>query len=512
MSFLQQFLAIGSTYFSQNIGWKATNRLRNDLAEHCMNLDMSFHKEHLPGELIERIDGDVTALMNFFSNFMIKILGNILLLIGVLIALYIEDWRIGASITAFSIFAMLFLMKISTIAVPSWKKVRKISAEFYGFIGEHITNKEDIQSCGAKEYVFHKFEKFINKWFPTERKAALLGYSMWTSSIFVFAVGTVISFGVGGYLWYKGAITIGTVYLIFNYTELIRHPLEQIRMQLEDLQKAGASIKRINELLHIKSKIDYAGDLPLDSNAIEVEFQNVNFGYEEEQKVIENLSFELKKGEILGLIGRTGSGKTTLGRLLLRLYDVKEGKILMNGKNLKDLSQQSLREHIAVITQEVELFNGTIRDNLRFFNTNIEDDVILNAFERLGVIDWLEKLPKGLDTEIKSNNTGLSAGEAQLLAFVRIFLKNPGLIILDEASSRLDPATEVLIEKAINNLLENRTAIIIAHRLWTVQRADKILILEDGKMAEFGFRKKLLENSETKFSKLLEIGMEEVLV
>ncbi|MBN1971105.1 MAG: ABC transporter ATP-binding protein [Candidatus Delongbacteria bacterium] len=511
LSFMQQILNIAATYFSQNIGWKSTNRLRNDLAGHCMNLDMGFHKDHLPGELIERIDGDVTSLMNLFSNFMIKILGNILLLGGVLVALFIEDWLIGTSLTLFSIVSMIFLTKISTIAVPYWKKVRKISAEFYGFVGEHITNKEDVQSCGAKDYVFHKFLNFLRKWYPTEKIASILGYSMWTSSILVFAFGTAISFGVGGYLWHRGIITIGTVYLIFNYTELIRRPLEQIRMQLEDLQKAGAAIKRINEILGIKSNINFTGEGKLNGDPIKLEFQNVGFGYEENQKVIDNLTFNLGRGEILGLVGRTGSGKTTLGRLLLRLYDVKNGKILLDDKNIVDITKKSLRDHISVVTQDVELFNGTIRDNLTFYNRNIGDDKVMEAFGKLGIVEWLERLPKGLDTEIKSNNTGLSAGEAQLLSFVRIFLKNPGLIILDEASSRLDPATEALIERAVDNLLKNRTTIIIAHRLWTVQRADKIMILQDGEMLEFGDRVELAKDKSSTFSKLLEIGMEEVL-
>jgi len=512
ISLMQQLLAVASTYLSQNIGWKATNRLRTDLARHCLNLDMSFHKEHLPGELIERIDGDVTTLMNLFSNFMITILGNILLLSGVLVVLFYEDWRIGLSISLFSIVSMIFLLKISTIAVPYWKKVRAISSDFYGFLGEHISNREDVQSSGAKEYIFYKFHNFLKSWYSKEKKAGLLGYSMWTSSVFVFALGTMISFGLGGYLWQKGIITLGTVYLIFNYTELIRRPLEQIRMQLEDLQKAGAGINRINELLDISSKIKYENSNELSKESCHLSFENVDFGYEEEQKVLTNLSFELQAGEVMGLLGRTGSGKTTIGRLLLRLYDKKGGKILFDGKDIKNISQKSLRSHVAIVTQDVELFYGTIRDNLTFFNSDVGDDRIISAFKTLGLYDWFQQLEQGLDTVIQSNNSGLSAGEAQLLAFVRILLREPGLIILDEASSMLDPATEVLLEKAIKNLLKNRTAIIIAHRLQTVEQTDKILILEDGRGVEYGEREKLLMDKKSKYNQLLKVGLEEVLV
>ncbi len=512
ISLMQQVLAVASTYLSQNIGWKATNRLRTDLARHCLNLDMTFHKEHLPGELIERIDGDVTTLMNLFSNFMITILGNMLLLCGVLVVLFYEDWRIGLSISLFSILSMIFLLKISTIAVPYWKKVRKVSSEFYGFLGEHISNREDVQSSGAKDYIFNKFHNFLKRWYSKEKKAGLMGYSMWTSSVFIFALGTMISFGVGGYLWQKGIITIGTVYLIFNYTELIRRPLEQIRMQLEDLQKAGAGINRINELLDISTKIKYENGKELSKNSCHLCFENVDFAYEEEQKIIKNLSFELQAGEVMGLLGRTGSGKTTIGRLLLRLYDKKNGKILINGKDIINISQKSLRDHVAIVTQDVELFHGSIRDNLTFFNSDVSDDKIISAFKALGLYDWFLQLKGGLDTLIQSNSSGLSAGEAQLLAFVRILLRDPGLIILDEASSKLDPATEVLLEKAIKNLLKNRTAIIIAHRLQTVQQTDKILILEDGNGVEFGERSKLLMDKKSKYNQLLAVGLEEVLI
>lgn len=512
VSLMQQLLAIASTYLSQNIGWKATNKLRTDMARHCLNLDMSFHKEHLPGELIERIDGDVTTLMNLFSNFMITILGNMLLLFGVLIVLFFEDWRIGLSITLFSIVAMIFLLKISTIAVPYWKKVRAISSDFYGFLGEHISNREDVQSSGAKDFVFYKFHNFLKRWYGKEKKAGLLGYSMWTSSVFIFALGTMISFGVGGYLWQKGIITLGTVYLIFNYTELIRRPLEQIRMQLEDLQKAGAGISRINELLDMSSKVKYDHGNTLTTNSCSLSFEHVEFGYEEDQKVLKDLNFNLQAGEVMGLLGRTGSGKTTVGRLLLRLYDAREGRILIDGKDIKTITQNALRSHVGIVTQDVELFHGTIRDNLTFFNKDVADESIIKAFKTLGLLEWFQKLKDGLDTVIQSNNSGLSAGEAQLLAFVRILLRDPGMIILDEASSMLDPATEVLLEKAIKNLLKNRTAIIIAHRLQTVEQTDKILILEDGKSIEFGQRHHLLKNEHSKYNQLLKVGLEEVLV
>ena len=214
---------------------------------------------------------------------------------------------------------------------------------------------------------------------------------------------------------------------------------------------------------------------------------------------------------ILGLLGRTGSGKTTLTRLLFRLYDTTGGEIRLGGKPLRDLPIQELRRRVGMVTQNIQLFHATVRENLTFFDDSIPDDAVLQALRDLGLWDWYESLPNGLDTELESGGGGLSAGEAQLLAFTRIFLRDPGLIILDEATSRLDPATEHRIEQAVDKLVQNRTAIIVAHRLGTVQRADDILILDDGQVLESGERETLAADPQSRFYHLLQTGMEEVL-
>lgn len=512
IAFLQQIINLATTYFSQNLGWKATNLLRNDLTEHCMNLDMSFHKEHLPGELIERIDGDVSSLMNLFSNFMIKVVGSLFLMLGILIVLFYEDWRIGLALTLYSAFAGWAFFRLSKVGVPYWEQSSAMSADFFGVVGEQLANREDVLSSGAGEYSKHQFRALLNRWFPIERMAAVLGNSMWAASVVFYHVGTIVALAIGAYLWQQGIFSIGTVYLLVSYVNMIHDPIEQFKDQMQDMQHSLAGIKRIKLLLETKPVITYQAESIAVNHAVSVELQNVSFHYEENTKVLKNLSLALKPGEVLGVVGRTGSGKTTLGRLLLRLYDVEAGAILINGINIRNLAKESLRDQIAVVTQDVELFNTTIRDNLRFFNPQISDEQILDAFAKLGIVEWLQKFPLGLDTILQSGNTGLSAGQAQLLAFVRIFLRNPGLVILDEASSRLDPATESLIEKAIDHLLINRTAVIIAHRLWTVQRADKILILAEGEALEFDDRLKLVANPESRFSQLLKVGLEEALV
>jgi ATP-binding cassette subfamily B protein len=240
-------------------------------------------------------------------------------------------------------------------------------------------------------------------------------------------------------------------------------------------------------------------------------FEGVSFAYNEDELVLKDLSFRLRPGTVLGLLGRTGSGKSTLARLVFRLYDPSQGRIVLDDVDIRDAKLRTLRENVAIVTQDVQLFQASVRDNLTFFDKSIRDERIQEVIEELELAEWYQSLPDGLDTKLETGGRGLSAGEAQLLAFTRIFLRDPGLVILDEASSRLDPATEQLIERAVDKLLQDRTAIIIAHRLGTVQRADEIMILEDGHVIEYGDREQLADDSMSRFYRLLQTGLEEVL-
>lgn len=511
VALLAQGLSVWATYLSENVAWTATNALRLDVAAHCLRLDLSFHKAHTPGELIERIDGDVSALSNFFSQLVLHLLNNLLLLLGVLVLLFGVDWRVGLAVSAFALTALAILIRIRSIAVPYWAAVRQRNAEFFGFLGEHLAGTEDTRSNGATGYVMHRFYELLRGWLPVQRRAGLAGYSMWITTLGLFSVGTAVAFAIGGYLWSMGIITLGTVYLIFYYTEMLTRPIEQIRTQLQELQKAGASITRVRELLHTPSRIDVGGEARLPGGALEVAFEGVTFSYEAGEMVLDDLSFHLAPGTVLGLLGRTGSGKTTLARLLLRFYDPTAGQIRLGGVPVRGAALSDLRRHVGLVTQDVQLFQATVRDNLSFFNPAIADARILAVIDDLGLTRWYQSLPRGLDSELEAGGGGLSAGEAQLLAFVRIFLADPGLVILDEASSRLDPATEALIERAVSKLLQGRTAIIIAHRLATVGRADQIMILDGGRVLEHGDRHALATDRATRFHQLLRTGLEEVL-
>lgn len=506
-----QLVSVLTTYIGENVAWSATNALRRDLTLHCLSLDMSFHKDHRAGELIERIDGDASALSNFFTKLVVMVLANALLIAGMLALLFREDWHVGVALSAFAAMAVASLLCVQSLAVPFWVKVREIRAEFFGFVGEHVSGAADISSNGAVPHVMRRFYEILRSWLPKRLQADLVGYSMWMTSLAVFAIGHAIAFGVSGYLWSRGAITIGTAYLIFHYTNLLQGPVHQIRSQLEDLQKATASIKRMQELLSLRPAIKDGGGPPLSPGQLSLQFDSVSFAYDGDQQVLHDVTVSVPAGEVVGVLGRTGSGKTTLARLLARFYEPSSGRIMLGGRDISSVPINNLRQRVGIVSQDVQVFKATLRENVRLFDQSVTDEQVTDALDTVGLGEWLRSLPMGLDTVMERDGSGLSAGEAQLLALSRVFLRDPGLVVLDEASSRIDPATERLLQKAIDRLMSGRTGFIIAHRLSTLDRANWILILEGGRVCEFGRRESLAGDSRSRYSRLLRAGIEEVL-
>ena len=505
VAIINQLLGAGATYYGADVGWTATNYMRRDLAAHCLKLDMNFHTARNSGEMIERIDGDVTALSDFFSQFSVRIIGASLLLIGILILLWLETPLAGAGLTLFTTLVMLFLLRTRNIAVPSTVLEREASAQHFGFIEERLAGLEDIRANGGGEHAMHRFIFSMRRYYQDTRRAWLMRSFIWLSSFGLFSIGDVMTLAIATYLVLQGQMSLGTAYLVFQYMLMLRAPIEQITRQLQELQKAAASIGRIGALFETSSSLAEPKGLAIAPGAQAVSFEDVSFSYDD-KVILHNLSFQLQPGRVLGLLGRTGSGKTTLTRLLFRLYDPETGVVRLNGTNVKDALPQELNARVGMVTQEVQIFHASVRDNLTFFDASISDDKILTLLDDLGLRNWLGTLSDGLDTLLEGGNSGLSAGEAQLLAFARVFLKDPGLVILDEPSSRLDPATEKQLERAIQKLLKGRTAIIIAHRLSTVERADEIMILENGKVIEHDRRDKLASDTRSRFYQLLRAG------
>jgi ATP-binding cassette, subfamily B, bacterial len=533
-----QGMAVAETYVAEHMSWTATNALRADLLAHLLRLEATFHSAHTPGELIERADGDVATLARFFSRFAVYILGNGILIAGVLGLLAYVDWRIGLGLSAFVVIALIAMLRIRAAATPVWAAERQANADFYGFLGEYLSGLEDVRSSGAGAFVLRRCAEVMRSWLAVTRKAQMRGYALVASSQGLFALGTIVAFALSAMLFNDGTLTIGTVYLIFQYTEMLRQPTEQIRNEVQDLQQADASIGRIEALLHTAPRLVDGPGATLPPGPLAVELDGVSFGYGDEQPRIEDrrlrieasnlpssilyplssnlvlrdISLRVEPGRVLGVVGRTGSGKTTLTRLLPRFYDPSAGAVRLGGMDLRAVRIPAVRSRIGLVTQDVHLFNASVRDNLTLFDDSVPDDQIRAVLDTLGLAIWLRELPRGLDTLLGPDGVGLSAGQAQVLACARIFLRDPDVVILDEASSRLDPATERLVHTALGRLLEGRTGIIVAHRLSTIAYADDILVLEDGRVREYGPRHALAADPTSHFAGLLRVATEEVVV
>jgi ATP-binding cassette subfamily B protein len=505
-----QLAYLGVNYVAEQVAWTATNAMRADLARHALGLDMPFHGSHTPGEMIERVDGDVLALGNFFSQFVMNVAWSVLLTCGIVVLVFREDWRVGAAFCVFAVVTITAILKLRTIALPYATAQRAASADLFGYIEERLAGVEDVRSSGAGHHVMRGFHRAVRAGYRAGMSAERAGAAMWTTTSALFLAGQAITLAMGAWLHGRGTMTVGTVFLLFQYTQRLREPLEIIGEQLRDFQKAAAGAERAAELFGQSASIVEGRALILPSGALPVVFENVEFAYRADEPVLRNVSMRLGAGRVLGVLGRTGSGKTTLARLVLRLYDVSSGCVRVGGVDVRDASVAELRRRVGFVTQDVQLFGASVRDNLTLFTPGIPDAHIIAVLVDLGLGAWYRALPEGLDTVLASGGGGLSAGEAQLLAFARVFLRDPGLVILDEASSRLDPATEVRIEAAVDKLLRGRTGIVIAHRLATVHRADEVLIMSDGVLVEHGGRAELASDPSSRFSTLLRSGMEEV--
>jgi len=485
-SVVQQALTITTVYLSERVSWSATNTLRADLTLHCLRLDLPFHARRTPGELVERVDGDVTAIASFFTQFVLQVLGNLLLLVGILAALWHEDPRVGTALTIYTLLALALMLRLRGLATPYWTAFRQSSAELFGFLEERLAGTEDIRSSGATAHVVRQLCTHTRERLRTGRLARLASAVPWGLPILFTAVGTALAFTTAGLLYVAGAMTLGTAFVVYYYTRLLAQPVSRITNQMEELQRANAGLTRIQELRQVRPVIQDGWRTDLPPGALAVQLAHVTFSYAADDPVLRDVSFRVEPGSTVGVVGRTGSGKTTIARLLTRLYDAPSGVVRVGGMDVRELRRAALRRRLGMVTQDVQLFRASLRDNLTLFDPDVRDSRLLDALDLLGLSQWVTSLPQGLDTVLESGGGGLSAGEAQLLALGRVFLRDPGLVILDEPSSRLDPATERLVDRAIAALLAGRTGIVIAHRLETILRLPQVLVLQDGGIQEQG--------------------------
>lgn len=542
----QKALYLITVYLTEDLGWATTNALRADLTAHVLRLDMSFHKLRTPGELIERIDSDVGELAAYFGEIVVSLIGNGVLVAGIIVLIFLQDWRIGLLALGYAVIMITLLRAVQNRMVKLFTRISQSSAELLGFLEERMTGTEDVIPNGGSGYVMARLYPLLNTYARLRTRTFTLSTIVGAASTLLFVLTLAGSMGLAAMSFRTGTMTIGTVFTLVYYVGLLESPLDSVRRHLSYIQRALAGVNRTREFFDLRPEVVSveSGTATLPQTAPGVVFDEVSFAYKDRRvtgyelrvtneesglspdassdtpTVLYDVSFAVASGRVLGVLGRTGSGKTTLTRLLFRLYDVDAGAIRLgdgNGIDLRDVPLSELRRAVGMVTQDVQLFAATVRDNLTLFNNYdparepLDDGRILAALETLGLGEWYRDLPHGLDTVLESGGKGLSAGEGQLLAFTRVFLRDPRLVVLDEASSRLDPGTEQLLERAIDRLLGGRTGIIIAHRLRTVQRADDILILENGRVVEFGPRATLAAAHDSRFYQLLQTGLEEVL-
>ncbi|NUP77604.1 MAG: ABC transporter ATP-binding protein, partial [Nonomuraea sp.] len=512
-----------TAWLAGRLAWDGTNRLRERLAGHVLGLDLAFHARHPPGELIERVDGDVAAVADFVVAFVLDVVAGLLLLGGVLVVVFTVDWRLGAALLAYCVLAGLGMTGAQRLAVPSATRSRQASAALYGHLEERLAGAEDLRANGAGRHAVGRFHQVAGAWFRAEWHGSRVAGGLLAATGVAFAAGTALMLALAAWLLAAGAVTVGTAVLLFQYTLMIRMPFERLIDQLRQLQGALAGFARVSDLLAERPVLpepEAPRPLPA-SGALGLRLDDVSFAYPDDgEPVLSSLSITLAPGERLGLVGRTGSGKTTLAKLVLRLYDPATGTVEIGGVDLREADPASLRRRVAVVTQDVRLFAGDVRDNLTLFRPGHDDDRLRAVLAGVGLGPWLDSLPAGLDTELGAGlGTGLgtgagagvgagvggvSAGEAQLLAFARAFLADPGLVVLDEASSRLDPATERHVEESVRRLLDGRTGVLIAHRLSSLAHVDTVAVLDHGKLVEYGRREALAADPHSRFGRLLD--------
>lgn len=505
----RQLMSVAVAWTASDLAWRVTNELRSDLARHVLALDLAFHRATSPGELVSRVDGDVTALSEFIARFAVKAAAAACTLVGIVVVVMWRDWTIGLGIALYLSIAIATMFLLRNRAVDEAATEQAATGRMLGEIEERLAGADDLRSNGGGSHAVATFQAASAAVLRSSLGRERQGVALWVISNAVFVFGGLIVLAVDAALLRDGSITLGTAYLIFQYTQILREPLGKLADETEKVQRAAGGMARTIALIGEEPDIRDLGTRSLPSASIGLALDSVCFEYADEDEpapVIDNLSFELTAGRSLGVLGRTGSGKTTLARLLLRLVEPTAGSVKLGGLDLDEISLAELRARTGVVSQDVHLFGSSIRDNLTLFDTSISDDQVRGALRELGLLDWVEGMGQGLDTELGPGGAGLSAGEGQLIALARLFLRSPDFILLDEASSRIDPQTEARVTQAIDRLLEGRTAVVIAHRLSTVTRLDEILVLESGRVVEHGSTQDLQDDPDSRFAQLLAVG------
>ena len=482
------------TYSANWLGQSVIKDIRTEIYNHINQLKLQYFDKTAIGTLVTRVVSDIETIADIFSNGILVIFGDILKLVAVVAVMFYVDWQL-ALIALSTIPVLLVATYIFKNGIrSSFQDVRTQVSKLNAFLQEHITGMHIVQVFNREQKEMERF-KVINE---KHREAHIR--SVWYFSIFLPVVEILSATSLGMIVWWgsrevlQGEVTIGHLIAYILYIHMLFRPIRELADKFNTLQMGMVSSERVFRVLDTKEKIEDSGTLVKESIDGVIEFKNVWFAYKDDEYVLKNISFQVKKGESLALVGATGSGKTSIINLLSRFYEFEKGEILVDGESVRNYSKEFLRQNIAVVLQDVFLFSDTIYRNITLGDDSISMESVIEAAKDFGAHDFISELPGGYEYNVMERGAMLSVGQRQLISFVRAYVHNPTVLVLDEATSSIDTESEDIIQKALDKLMDGRTSIIIAHRLATIQKATKILVLEKGNILEIGSHQQLLEN------------------
>jgi len=484
--------------------------LRKQIFGHLQRLNVQFFDRNPVGRLMTRVTTDVDALNELFTAGFVAIFGDIFVLVGIIGVLFWMNWRLALVLFSITPFILLVSIWFRRGARITYRSVRVRIAAINAFLQEHISGMSTVQLFNRQAREADKFDEL-----NTRHRDANID-SIFYYAVFYPAIEVIESVGLGLIVWYgggnviQGTLSVGALIAFFQYSQRFYQPISDLSEKYNILQAAMAASERIFKLLDTQVRIPDTGKREIREFS-SLEFRNVWFAYNDEDWVLKNVSFRVGRGERVALVGHTGAGKTTVTSLLLRFYEPQRGEILINGIDIREYSIESLRHLYAIVQQDFFLFTGTIADNISLGDPSISNDRVRTAAIRVQADRFISRLPEGYASQVRERGAGLSVGEKQLLSFARALAFNPPVLVLDEATSSIDTETELLIQEAIQTLLEGRTSIVIAHRLSTIRSADTILVFHHGEIRERGTHEELMQ-IEGLYRRLYEIQYREAVV
>jgi ATP-binding cassette, subfamily B, bacterial len=475
------------TWLGARLAWTASNELRLDAARHAFSLGPSWFGRTTPGAAVDRIDGDATRLGELLAGAVVSSMAALVTLVGVVVLVGVQDWRLGLAFAVLLAVGAVVLVRLRDLTVAPGVTARARSGEVFGAAEERLRGAEELRTLGGARYAVDDLHRRSARTLAPFRRMTTFGMSLWSVTILIVVGGGLAVLAAGIVLQRAGAWSVGQVLVAFTATQLVRRPLEQVVGNLEQVQQAVTGAARLAELFDEVPAVAFTGERELPEGALSVVIEGARVRYPgAHDDALRGVDLRLAPAEHVGLVGASGGGKTTMTRLLHRALDPVEGTVTVGGVDLREIDERSLRRRVAVVTQQVQLLTASIRDNLTLFGTvDATDDELVATLRAVGLGPWFERLAGGLDARL-GDDVGTSAGEAQLVALARVLLRDPGLVVLDEPTARLDTVSALAVTRALEVLLEGRTAVVVAHRLATLDRVDRVAVVRDGRIVEEG--------------------------